>query len=95
MTTIRRLFTLAVTSAATVLAAFAAGPVAFASYTPPEPVGNAPVATVSHLSTVTSSGGMLGWQIALIAIGAALIATAVTAGVDRFAFYRRLAHQAV
>lgn len=95
MTTIRRAYTVTVATITSLVAALVVGPAAFAYVQPPG--ADATSTTVSHhTSTVTSSGGgMLGWQITLIAVGAALIAALLTAGVDRFTFYRRLAHQAV
>lgn len=94
MTTIHRAYAVTVATITSLVAALVAGPAAFAYVQPPG--ADATSASVSHhTSTVTSSGGMLGWQIALIAVGAALIAALLTAGVDRFTFYRRLAHQAV
>lgn len=98
MRTIRRLFIAIAVSASTVVAAVASGPAAFAQ-SAPDPAGaaggGAVTGSVGQVSTAPGSGGMLGWQIALIAVGAALLAAVVTAAVDRFAFYRRLAHQTV
>jgi len=51
----------------------------------PAPAGPAPAATVR----VVAAGGMAGWQIALIAVGAALIAAAAAVLLDRTLTGRR------
>jgi hypothetical protein len=67
-------------------------PAAFASPIPvPGPGGAygpvpAGTATVTHLIT---TGGTPGWQIALIALGAALVAATVAVGLDRTFGHRR------
>jgi hypothetical protein len=62
----------------------ATAPAAFAVLPPPEPAAPAP-AEVQAVVT----GGMPGWQIALIAVGAALMAAALAVLLDR----RRAARQ--
>jgi hypothetical protein len=86
----RRFFAAVVTLAGTVLA-LAAAPAAFAMPLPPPdccavPVANAPAAVIT-------GGGMPGWQIALIAVGAALAGAAVAVLLDR-AWAARKAHAA-
>jgi hypothetical protein len=68
----------------TLLTLAAAAPAAFAVPPPPEPAAPAP-AEVQAVVT----GGMPGWQIALIAVGAALMAAALAVLLDR----RRAARQ--
>jgi hypothetical protein len=75
------------------LAWAAAVPAAFAGTDPiPDPpgyigdpyIGTAPVAPVPATTVhVVNSGGMAGWQIALIAVGAALVAAAAALLIDR------------
>ena len=69
---------------ASALLAFAAAPAAFAMPVPPSGGGAGPAGpparTVIH--TVVA-GGMPGWQIALIAAGAALLSAAVAVFLDR------------
>jgi hypothetical protein len=89
---------------AAVLAGLAAGLVAFATpafasmpdpggrYTPvfARPVPSAPVpAPVRTVTHTIVMGGMPGWQIALIAIGAALLAATVAVLLDRTRATRR------
>lgn len=78
-------------AAATALAA----PAAFATIAPPAPsdqtvpVSGGPI--ITHPATVHTVlvGGMPGWQIALIAAGAALLAAALAVAVDRLLSARR------
>ena len=83
----RRILAAVITLAGTVLA-LATTPAAFADPLPPADCctsgGNTPV-------TVIGGGGMPGWQITLIAVGAALIAAAVAVLLDR-AWAARKAH---
>jgi hypothetical protein len=66
---------------ATALVAFATTP-AFAVKEPPP--GGGPVVMPQHLAPVhTIAGGMAGWQITLIAVGAALLAATVAVHLDR------------
>ena len=84
---IRRLASVLAGLAGVLLASAAAVPAAFAGTNPiPDPpgyigdpyIGTAPVAPVSATAVrVISTGGMPGWQITLIAIGAALLAATV------------------
>ena len=85
-----------------VLLAFAAAvPAAVAGTDPiPDPtgyvgdpyIGTSPVAPVSAATVhVVSGGGMAGWQIALIAIGAALLAAIAAVVLDRARATRRAA----
>ena len=86
--TIRRLAGALDTLAAALLAAAATAPAAFAM---PRPVGGG--GTVAPPPTVqVVAGGMPGWQIALIAFGAAIAAAAVAVFLDRARATRR--HQA-
>ena len=76
------------------LASAAAIPAAFARVLPDpggqyQPAYPAPV-PASTVHAVTTAGGMAGWQIALIALGAGLIAAAVTIVLTR----ARAAHRA-
>ena len=79
MNHLRRIFAAAITLAGTVLA-LATAPAALAKPLPPPDCctsgANAPV-------TVITGGGMPGWQIALIAVGAALAAAALAVLLDR------------
>jgi hypothetical protein len=69
----------AVTALAGIALALAAAPAAFASL-PPHGGGPAgPLTTVRVIAT----GGMPGWQIALIAVGAALLAATAAVLADR------------
>ena len=87
---IRRLASALAALAATLLAATTAAPAAFALPVPPVGGGDGtgpppPVHTVI-------TGGMPGWQIALIAIAASVVAAAVAVLLDRARAARR--HQA-
>ena len=59
-----------------------AAPTAFAMLLPPDPAGDvaAPPPILVHVVAV---GGMPGWQISLIAIGAALVSAAAAVLLDR------------
>jgi hypothetical protein len=82
MTRIRRTLTALATLAGALLALTAASPAAFAVRVPP-PGGHAgPVQAPPPVHTIVV-GGMPGWQIALIAAGAALAAAAVAVLLDR------------
>jgi hypothetical protein len=70
----------------TLLTLIIAAPAAFAVPPPPEPAAPAPV-TVHTVVT----GGMPGWQITLIAVGAALLAAALAVLLDRAWAARRRA----
>ena len=79
MNHLRRIVAAVITLAGTVLA-LATAPAAFARPLPPPDCcvtgANAPV-------TVITTGGMPGWQIALIAVGAALAGAAMAVLLDR------------
>jgi hypothetical protein len=95
-TRLRRLAAALAAVTAGLLASAVAIPAAFARDFPAAVLGGqyrpAYPATVpaSTVHAVTSTGGMTGWQIALIALGAALIAAAVTIVLAR----ARAAHRA-
>jgi hypothetical protein len=90
---IRRLVSVLAGLAGVLLASVAAVPAAFAGTDPiPDPpgyvgdpyIGTSPVAPVPAAAVrVISTGGMPGWQITLIAIGAALLAATVAVLLDR------------
>jgi hypothetical protein len=96
---IRRLASVLAGLAGVLLGSAVAVPAAFAGTDPiPDPpgyvgdpyIGTAPVAPVPATTVhVVSSGGMAGWQIALIAIGAALLAATVAVLLDRARATRR------
>ena len=65
-------------------AAFAVAPVALASVPPPGPLSRyEPVAPSPHQTHAAAAVGMAGWQIALIAVGAAILAATVAVFLDR------------
>ncbi len=90
---IRRLASVLAGLAGVLLASVAAVPAAFAGTNPiPDPlgyigdpyIGTSPVAPVpAAVVHVINTGGMPGWQIALIAIGAALLAATAAVLLDR------------
>jgi hypothetical protein len=82
MTRIRRILTALATLAGALLALTAASPAAFAVREPPPGENAGPVQVPPSVHTIVV-GGMPGWQIALIAAGAALIAAAVALLLDR------------
>jgi hypothetical protein len=96
---IRRLASVLAGLAGVLLAAAAAVPAAFAGTNPiPYPagyigdpyIGTSPVAPVpATVVHVINTGGMPGWQITLIAIGAALLAATVAVLLDRARATRR------
>ena len=96
---IRRLASVLAGLAGVLLASAAAVPAAFAGTNPiPDPagyigdpyIGTTPVAPVPATTVhVISIGGMPGWQITLIAIGAALLAATVAVLLDRARATRR------
>ena len=93
---IRRATAAAFGLALAVLGLAAAGPAAFAGVVPAGQSGgiSAPAA-VPAVTRVVVVGGMPGWQIALIAAGAALIAAALAVLADRIhAGHRRTALRA-
>ena len=98
---IRRLASVLAGLAGVLLASAAAVPAAFAGTDPiPDPpgyigdpyIGTSPVAPVPATAVhVVNTGGMPGWQIALIAVGAALLAATVAVLADRARAARRQA----
>jgi hypothetical protein len=64
----------------------AAGPAALFTFPPPEPTAP-PVPATAHPVVI---GGMPGWQIALIAIGAALAAAVIAVLLDRARVARKM-----
>jgi MFS family permease len=89
MNPIRRLAAALAGLAAALLAFAAAAPAALARPFPPRPPGwdkHPPPGAGIHIVVV---GGMPGWQIALIAIGAALLAAAAAVLADRARAGRR------
>jgi hypothetical protein len=94
MIRIRRFAACLVAMVAAVAASALAAPAAFATIAPPAPPGpTAPVtgAITKHPPAVHTVvvGGMPGWQIALIAAGAAVLAAALAVVVDRLLSARR------
>jgi hypothetical protein len=85
----RRIFAAVVTLAGTVLA-LATAPAAFAHPVPPPDCCTSGTATGV---TVITGGGMPGWQITLIAAGAALVAAVLAVLLDR-AWAARKTHPA-
>ena len=85
----RRIFAAVVTLAGTVLA-LATAPAAFAHPLPPADCCTSGTATGV---TFITEGGMPGWQITLIAVGAALIAAVLAVLLDR-AWAARKTHPA-
>jgi hypothetical protein len=93
----RRLAGILTGLAAALAAAITVAPAAFATVAPPEPLarfGPQPVANLKHppvpVHTHTAvTIGMPGWQIALIAVGAALAAAALAVLLDRAMAARR------
>ena len=85
--TIRRLASILAGLAATTLAFAAAAPAALATPAPPDP-GPAGAVPPPAVQTVVT-GGMPGWQITLIAAGAALLAATLAMLLDRARAGRR------
>ena len=90
MTRIRRILTAVATLAGALLAFTAASPAALATRVPPPGENAGPVQAPPQVHTIIT-GGMPGWQIALIAAAAALAAVTVAMLVDR-AWAARKAH---
>jgi hypothetical protein len=98
MIRIRRFAACLAAMLAAVAASALAAPAAFATIAPPGPAGQTlPVSggpVIKHPATVHTVhtvivGGMPGWQIALIAAGAAVLAAALAVAVDRLLSRRR------
>ena len=73
------------------LLASAAAAAAFANPVPVGDGGTLPLAPAPAAVQVISTGGMVGWQVALIAVGAALAAAAAAVLLDRKLAGRRRA----
>jgi hypothetical protein len=92
---IRRITLILAGLTVTLIASVAAAPAALAMHVPPpggtvgHPVKYAPIIP-AHVQTVVV-GGMPGWQIALIAVGAALAAAVLAVLLDRMLGARRRA----
>jgi hypothetical protein len=84
---VRRLVGILAGLAATLLAAAAAAPAAFALPVPPAEGGAGTMQ--SQLEHTVVVGGMAGWQIALIAVAAGIAAAAVAVFLDRARVARR------
>ena len=86
---IRRLGGVLAGLAGCVAAFVLAAPAAFAMLPPPDPAGDAPAPppVLVHVA----AGGMPGWQITLIAVGAALVSAATAVLLDRARRARRVA----
>jgi len=93
MIRIRRFVSCLVAGLAAVAATAMAAPAAFATIAPPAPAGQTgPVTAVTKHPPTTATvvlGGMPGWQIALIAVGAAVLAAALAVIADRLFAARR------
>ena len=88
---IRRLVGVLTGLAAALAAAIAGTTAAFAAtgtYPPPGPVSHGPAAP-PVLAHAAVTGGMTGWQIALIAVGAAILGAVVAVLVERVLATRR------
>jgi len=83
---IRRLVAALAGLAVALVAAVAGGPAAFAMVEPPGPLyarfGPIDPAAPAHAHTAVT-GGMAGWQIALIAVGAAILGAILAVLLDR------------
>jgi hypothetical protein len=86
-----RLATVLAAVIAGVLASAAAATAAFANPVPYGDGGTIPLAPAPAIVRVISTGGMAGWQVALIAVGAALAAAAAAVLLDRKLAGRRRA----
>ena len=92
---LRRLAGVLAAVTCSLLASAAMVPAAFAMVVPGPGGGTAPVAPVPATTVrVVAAGGMAGWQIALIALGAALVAAAAAVLLDRALAARRAASAA-
>ncbi len=91
-TPLRRLAAVLAATACGLLATAATMPAAFAIVLPPGPRTSSTIAPVPATTTrVITAGGMAGWQITLIAVGAALLAATVAVLADRARAARRRA----
>ena len=71
------------------LALTAASPAAFATLVPPPGEGDSPVENVPPAVHTVTVGGTPGWQIALLAVGAAIVAAFIAILLDRVRTARR------
>jgi hypothetical protein len=71
------------------LALIAASPAAFATLAPPPGSGDAPATNVPPVVHTVTVGGTPGWQIALLAVGAAIVAASIAVLLDRARTARR------
>jgi hypothetical protein len=81
--TIRRLGCILAGLAAAVVACTAAAPAAFATNVPPPGMGDPGRQAIPPPVHTLTVGGMPGWQITLIAVGAALLAAVLAVLLDR------------
>jgi hypothetical protein len=88
MNRIRRTLTALATLAGALLVFTATAPAALATRVPPPGENARPVQAPPHVHTIIV-GGMPGWQIALIAAGAALLAAVLAVIADRAQAARR------
>ncbi len=87
-----RLAAVAAVLAAALATAIAAAPTAFATEVPPPPASGGAAAPAGPLPVHTIVvGGTPGWQIALLAVGAAVLAAAAAVLLDRALRARRAA----
>ena len=93
MNPLRRIFTAMATVAGAVLAV-AATPAAFAENVPPPGEGSG-IAPPPPPVRVIAEGGMPGWQIALIALAAALVTAVTAVMIDRARASRKIPASAV
>ena len=84
-----RLATVLAAAIAGLLASAAAATAAFANPVPVGDGGTIPLAPAPAAVRVISTGGMTGWQVVLIAAGAALVAATVAVFADRARTARR------
>ncbi|HEY2130438.1 MAG TPA: hypothetical protein VGH77_24990 [Streptosporangiaceae bacterium] len=91
MIRIRRFAACLAAMLAALAASALAAPAAFAMIAPPDPAGAQPIPLTKQPASVHTVvvGGMPGWQIALIAAGAAVLAAALAVAVDRLLSARR------
>ena len=92
MNHLRRIFAAVATLAGTVLA-LATAPAAFARPLPPPDCCTTGRVADTPITVITTGGGMPGWQITLIAVGAALAAAILAVLLDR-AWAARKTHPA-
>jgi hypothetical protein len=89
MNRIQRIIGIVTVAAGGLLAAFATGPAAFATYVPAGGGGTGIAPAPQAPVRVVTAGGMAGWQIALIALAAAAFAAAAAVLIDRTRTARR------